>query len=207
MFTEGIGKHPPSPIAVGLSRKELRLLREEAIEREAFRRYSRRKDSWGQGMIGTLSGDITEIIGGSLPAGATPVLIGLAGEWSTASHINNSLGTTLGVDVIKRKNGDGDTDLQVNGLKIQVKTKRYLTAPNLVRCKNQSGWSVPIHAAVFVFCQWNFTETGTLLGCIGAEEMKALRQEQSPRGHWNYVIGDDDLLPMGRLITELRGRA
>lgn len=203
MLKEGAGRVPPSPVRISI-KDEIRFLHGEARRREKFRNYSARADRWGKGM---LRGEKAEIVGGEIAMAVLPILIGMAGEWATVLYVNQRLGTSFGIDLMERQNGDGDTDLSAFGLRVQVKTRKLNSGKNLVRYMSESGYEYPLAADVFVFSEWNLTPDVQLLGCVGQPELKTWQQEQSYRGgHWNYASDDAGLLPVSRLTTELEGR-
>lgn len=100
----------PKPIAVRVSRDEVRFLRCAAIERNEFRRYKSGGTTWSRGLTGRLDRDVEDLIGGPLDVPAAAIMIGMAGEWGTCLFINQAFGLNLGIDLVKRKRGDGGVD-------------------------------------------------------------------------------------------------
>ena len=205
MVIEGKGEVPPIPVAVPIDKSECELIRTEAIRRSEYRCYQGRSDVWGRGLI---RGEAVEIFGKEMPLSALPIAIGMVGEQAITRYTCRGLKLPeRGIDLLLKPTGDRGTDLELYALKIQVKCRKRDYGAHYIRCKNDRGRDVPLGGHLHVFCQWEFTPTVMLIGWEWNRKISRWTKDKSPVGkHWNYVGKDEDLLPMTRLLTELRAR-
>jgi hypothetical protein len=172
----------------------LRVLQLAADKRDRYRNYAHRSDVWGRGLT------------------KSPIYVGLVGEYATVDYCARR-GFRCPIDLSLHPWGDGGRDMVIEGLTIQVKTRRKgIGRRSLIRRGDAQGRILPLTCEVFVFCQWD--ETGdadpSLLGWIWAMQIYRTGYfERSPivsASHWNLRILDTTLLPMNRLIDELEYR-
>lgn len=197
MVKEGIGLVIPHPVKVQITRDDLRILRLHAQEQDAAKSHFRKSSQWGRGLHGALSEQQAKVVGGPLSPGAVPILLGSVGEWAADIYLKSR--GAKGIDSKIRKFGDGGVDIKLRGLTHQVKTKRRVNGLNLYRCEE-------VKAAVIVFAQWDFGEYARLLGCISRENLKTMKTQNGIGGWSNWVVPDEELLPMCRVLAELDSR-
>ncbi len=192
MLQEGKGAVVPSPVKVGISGGELRHLARVAESRDQSRAYSTRTDVWGRGLT------------------SDPTLKGLVGELATCKYLNRKLGTSLDVDETERPAGDGQCDVPVFGVRIQVKT-RERPGCLLVRRQAEDGRALEIKWHVCVCCTWDGRTDaagGATVELAGWVSRFALptdgRFTEARRGeHMNLELPDEQLQPMNRLAQTL----
>ncbi len=201
-MVEGKGLVKPHMEELILRRDEIQLLKTEAIRRAEYRRYAKRKDIWGSGLI---RGAMLEYIGNIEPA-ALAILIGLVGEYSTCLFLNRRFRRTVcSTDLVLKPKGDGGIDLEVFGVRIEVKGRKRDYASNLVRFKTEHGQIILLNADVYVFSQWKLREVSQLLGWANIETVQNWETKPAHIGrHFNKEGEDIDLEPMCRLIDFLR---
>jgi len=195
MMREGVGRVAPSPVSVCLSGADMRACQEHAALRDTFRGYQRRADAWGRGLV------------------KNPILIGLVGEVALCAFLS-SRGIPAAPDILLRPKGDRGTDVSIGRLAMQVKTRRRgVSGINLIRRGDQYGRIVPLSCDLYVFAQWDEQRARVaplLLGWIWSTRARNIgsfgRSVIQQSGHWNLKISDRDLLPMSRLVDELRAR-
>lgn len=193
MLVEGMGTIAPAPVRIGLSRTELRILRDIAEQRNVYRGYARRADAWGRGFI------------------KNPALVGLVGEHAVCKFLT-CRGFQRFADTALRPTGDGGRDIEVMGLVLQVKTRRNGIGRRSLVKRGDRGRIVPLSCDVFVFVQWaeESPDEAQLLGWLWAKDASRTASfERSPipdATHWNLKIPDVLLLPMSRLGDELVAR-
>lgn len=113
MRQEGRGLHAPSPVMVTLTAGDKAYLGRIAEERIRRRGYSRSADVWRRGVV------------------ANPVEIGARGEVAVGEYLTRRLGWNCKPDLSPSEHGDGDVDISVRGVKIQVKTCARESGANL----------------------------------------------------------------------------
>lgn len=172
----------PIPITAG----ELAWVARVAAERDAARGYNRSADHWKRGLLWL---------------GGNPTTIGLIGELAVCDYLNRKARCNLSLDTELRARGDGDVDLRVEGLRVQVKTKVGGTR-NLVRCFDPRRGELPLESDVYVFVRWcERRELAWINGCIGRKRMLEVGRRARARQaeHWNIEISPDALAPIGAL--------
>ena len=192
MQVESVGHRvAPSPVIVRLTPGDVLLIEEIARKRDEFRGYSRRPDQWGRGFLRTMS----------------PTKVGLLGEHATATWLNRNAGCRLSVDADPKPWGDDGTDLQTDGIGIQVKT-RATAKRNMFRRLDGRGRLRPMRCDLFVFCRYASDREIHLLGWLKSHEVTRMAKNvKSPVGnHWNLVVEDYDLTTIRRLVDEIEVR-
>lgn len=195
MHHEGRGTTAPTPARVSIARPVFRDLQALAAEREAARGYAARSSPWGRGLIGN------------------PTLVGLMGEQACCLYLSARLRRGVDVDRRDRPRGDGGRDVEVFGVRVQVKCRRR-RGDVLVRRQTREGRILALPWDVLVVSTWEapageagdqvvtldgWTTRGRLLG-LGAFG-------PARRGdHMNIAVRDSDLEPMARLVAMLRNR-
>lgn len=194
MLVEGRGLVTPVPIEIHLTDDELRFVRREAQERNAYRRYSSRRDAWGAGLTGD------------------PVLKGMLGELAVVVWLNRKFGkSTATLDTTLRKHGDGGVDICVFGCKLEVKSETYQRDHVLIRRAGPKGDNgarlIPLASDYYVSACVADVKRPLLNGWIGRTALIecAKRGRGHPRsGHTNTEIPKNRLLPMSQLQAELK---
>lgn len=203
MDAEGRGTVPPSPIKIRLDESEVRLLLALARQRNNYRSYGAKSSRWKQGLH--KCGE--HLIGiGDVEKPVLPILIGMVGEYGASRYINAAMGRSVcELDDVDRPRGDDGADLLPCGFRLQVKTRRTHST-NLIRRVSDQKRLVPINADAAIFCQWRGQATVELLGWQYAAAIRELGVfEKSHRAdHWNLVLKDAALKPLGDLIAKLR---
>lgn len=197
---EGQGNVSPAPVPVQITGEELRFLIDVARERHTAK-YANRKDEWGRGLI---SGGIIEGFG-ELPASIMAILVGTVGEYALKMHIHNCIPSARPqIDLSVFDGGDGGVDLDVFGYRMQVKSRKRDYAEMLIRASSERGWRKTLVADGFIQTQWVQRLRPQLIGWAERDTVINWTEKKAYRGnHTNYVGGDNDLLPMSRLISKL----
>jgi hypothetical protein len=202
--TEGRGIVAPAPIVIKLRHDELLIIKERAVRQAMERDYRNRRDAWGTGLTGPRRPPNAQ----DLRDDQYPGYVGLVGEYALCSYINPRVGKPLvSLDLRPRRCGDYGIDVTANGLTIQIKTRQKQDQPNLVRATNWRGEFLPFTSKIHVFCLYFREEMDRprLLGWIWTREIAGRPLVDARRGnHKNFEIPDQDLLPMTRLIQEIR---
>lgn len=201
---EGLGKRKPSALEEVLTDSAMRILVAAANSRAKFRGYRSGETQWQRGLTGGIS--IMNV--GTISPEATPIAIGLFGEYACAVAIDKHCGTKTAVDLMLRINGDGGRDLVVGGVAIQVKTRKRDTGSHLVRAFNERGQRIQNSASMFAFCTWSVGHRIVSVdGCLPRSLVEAMPVVEAVRGtHRNYEVNDCELLPMARLFAEIRSK-
>jgi hypothetical protein len=107
---EGLGRIAPTSVAIHLESSEVRLLRDEARRRVAYRNYrGAGKTHWQNGAIGNAE---------------EAVAVGMLGELAFAKWAERCLHLATSIDLAERPFGDGGLDYQVGRYRVQVKTAK-----------------------------------------------------------------------------------
>lgn len=204
MIVEGIGSVKPSPHKLKLNPGSFRAAAVEAKRRDKHRQYETRSDAWGRGLLGKIV--IPNVA--TFDSSAAPIMAGFIGEIATAEFINRRIGRRVcEVDFSLMDYGDGGIDLAPLGLGIDVKTRTKDYGNVLIKRVTESGQGVRWRCAVFVFAEWKFSLAVDLLGWGWAKDFASRPLHDARRGnHKNVEIPTRDLLPMTRLISEIRSR-
>lgn len=199
MWIEGEGKRPPVPVRIRMSGGDMRVLLLEAQKRARHRGYESKATTWENGIC-----DSIEIDGvGRLTKAVRPIFAGLIGECGVSRAVGGS------IDFLLLDGGDDGRDLVIHGLGIQVKLCQKSCGANLVRCRNERGYSKPITARVHVFCEWDKSDVRTVgvRGWVWSKDMVALPEVKSAVGSWwNFDVPNEMLLPVSQLKDELEAR-
>lgn len=200
---EGRGLVAPSPYKLTLTDSEMRQLIYYARQRDTIRRYADRVDVWGRGMVGAFV--IPNV--GAVEESFAPTLAGLVGEYGVATFLNRRCGDVCRIDTDLRRFGDGGIDLSPRGLKIDVKTRLKDYGSHLVRSRRDDGSVVDWQCQVFAFCQWGKFKTVEMHGFAWARDVNLQPEVAARRGvHKNKEVTPELLLPMSRLVDEIRSR-
>lgn len=196
---EGRGAVAPSPVTMPIDASELRVLYAEAKRRYEFRQYGNRPDVWGKGLI--TKAVVVDLVGEQVKPGVLPILIGLVGEYAVGRYIIRAFpGSTPPVDLDLLINGDGGRDFRVYGFSLDIKTRKRDYSENLVR-------QYSAKADAFVFCEW---QLNAVVKLVGWQYRDAVRRWDLHSGfggkHMNHSAPDDALLPLSRLVDELKVR-
>lgn len=202
MITEGIGPHAPGVEQIRIESADRRILRDEAIQRVARRKYAGRNGTWAQGLArGGRSG---------LSSAEEGTYVSMIGEYATCCYINRHLGKNAAhVNLDDEPYGDGGKDIVVYRLRIEVKTQQSHCDVCLVRVADERGRRVVQDSHALVFCEYLRDRDGwvSLLGFMPTR--KAIKYPRVPAqrfDHVNVQIPLVDLLPMSRLLAEIRQR-
>lgn len=188
MQVEGIGKVSPAGIPFRVSSDDWAWLKIIVQKRNEYRGYSQSRNTWKRGII---------------PDGE---MIGICGEFGLTQFLNSRLRARLAVDDRLLTDGDGGKDVELYDLTMQVKT-RGTSTKNLIRRVDDRRRLRPSVADLFVFAQFDCrSRDGRLIGWIWTKTVRLVAKHQkSTRGDWwNDYIADAELLPMDRLISELK---
>lgn len=192
MIVEGVGPKAPRPVVVAITRSDLRFLQDKATQRARYRGYALRQDSWGRGLV------------------ANPILVGLVGEHALCVHLTRVGPWRLFVDVTLRENGDGGSDVRVGRSTLQVKTRKRDYGSLLVRRVDGRRRLRRLDCDMVVSAQWDGSLGVSLCGWISAAEAslcgRLRRSQYKGADHWNLVIPDTALYPIGDLVKELEAR-
>lgn len=205
---EGQGVVAPARVKVTVDDAALRLLNEEAERRANWRGYAGRSDAWGRGFLqGKPVGGI-----GRVHSSVLPILCGLVGEWAACDYLNRRVGwKEFATDLALRRGGDGGIDLagKRSCIRIQVKLRQRDKSVSLVRKTRSNGSEVPQNAYVYIFTEWRYGNTCDLLGFVMQDDLlKRSPVEQSHVDtHTNYVVPDEMLQPMSRLVLMVQAAA
>ncbi len=206
MICEGKGNVAPAPVVVHLEPSELRIIKDRAVQQAIERDYSRRSDAWGQGLASGMRFRNSM----DLRPEETAPFVGMVGEYALCVFLNRNLGREVAsFDDTPRQHGDGGVDVSCLGLSIQVKTRTNPDYPSLVKRAESSGRLVPLVGDIYVFALYRreLQEELKLLGFVWVDMLKPLRLYPARKGsHFNIEIPDTILLPMSRLVSELRQR-
>lgn len=189
MMVEGRGHVKPRPEVIKLSASDVAFIRSVSAQRNAYRGYSSRRDVWGRGFLDD------------------PAFYGLCGEHAACSFLNRRCGCRLQIDTALRMFGDGGTDIDVFGVRIEVKT-RVKGRHYLVRRLDEQKKIKPLNADLYVSSKFVSEREVHLLGWMWRRELTEFsRFEPSTRaGHWNLNIDETRLHPMSDLAGEVNLR-
>lgn len=186
MRTEGRGEVEPSPVCVRLDRTDMIVAKEWATTQAMARRYSERRDTWGKGMIpGRHVRNVGDVRDGEMPA-----FVGKLGEIAFVYFINGILRSSLlHVDFTERARGDGGSDIELYGFRIDIKTSSS-GLKCLIRKTRKDGRIVPLEAHRYVFAAVDreMPSIVQLLGWIDRSRVLTCPVVDSPFGHANYQI-------------------
>lgn len=184
MDSEGEGKRPPVPVPVEITRGDVVLCLDFAIQCSRLRRYANSR-GWRGGLVPSMS-----LYGGVLADETVAgIVIGKVAELAVCRLAGCS------VDLALKDNGDGGRDLLLPCGSTQVKASRKRYPTKLVREPfEQVDW--------FVFATWNGSTKRVLVdGYIGKASMSRMRVATSPRGQWmNRQVPCSELLPIRSLL-------
>jgi hypothetical protein len=202
MRREGRPECAPAPHEIPLSATDLHAAKEWATTQAMARKYSDRRDSWGQGLrpprvvrnVGRVEQD------------ELPTLVGKLGEVAFAYFINAAARRLiLRVDFKEQRRGDGGLDFVLLGFRIDVKT-RSTESPSLVRKADASGRIKPLMSHRYVFAHLDREMTRVLLlGWADREAIMRCPSRPARFGHVNYEVPDERLEPMNSLAILARG--
>lgn len=202
MNVEGAGVVAPARERVVLTGADKWIIKGEALRRNLERGYGRRSDRWGRGLIRDSRDGV--------PPEAVGSLVGIATEYAVCSFLNRRLGRRVAaVDLVSRAFGDGGRDIVVAGLSMQVKARQRDYGKNLVRRVRDDGRMEPIHGDIHVYCEYlrERQDVVDILGWLWTREMHDYPIVDAMRGdHKNIEVPDWDLLPLGRLVREIKRR-
>lgn len=188
MRQEGRGLHAPSPVMVTLTAGDKAYLGRIAEERIRRRGYSRSADVWRRGVV------------------ANPVEIGARGEVAVGEYLTRRLGWNCKPDLSPSEHGDGDVDISVRGVKIQVKTCARESGANLVRRADRVRGLRPLTSDLFVFA--HVTADGVALrGWVTRDDVIQcpFGKARVPGADWsNLEIPSERLRPMSDLPVRIR---
>src|SRR5690606_39002909 len=103
------------------------------------------------------------------------------------------------------KHGDSGRDFDIRGVRYQVKCRTYRGNSTLVRKMTKGKTLLKEQSDRYVFSRWEFSGDCWLLGWCDKNTVLESPFKKSPVGdHWNLVVDDTRLLPMNRLIEEIR---
>lgn len=190
MLVEGRGLVAPAPVVIALDPGAIELIAQEARERIARRNYAGRSDLWGRGMI------------------SDAVFVGMVGERAFAKYATQR-GFPLAPDVAFRKRGDGGIDFTLEGLRVQMKTRRSTTKSNLIRRRDHRGRLRALSCQAYVFASYDrAAQTVALLGWINVRHIADASVVRMGVGgqHENLSIDDRHLVPIARLFEDAAAR-
>lgn len=189
---EGSGMVSPAPVTVELTPPELRWLKEVAVARERRRGYQLSYTTWKQGII------------------SLPTFVGLVGEHALCLFLNRRLRLSLSVNADDMPGGDGDVDLLVHRVALQVKT-RTCRRDVLVRRCTDDGRLLPLnwHACVSATWERRPDEEPLTVFLDGWVRKSALLEQGhyalGRAGPWrNLELADVQLESMNDLVASLR---
>jgi hypothetical protein len=206
MNVEGRGIVPPESVWIPLTRSDFIQIKDRAKKQAMERDYRNRRDSWGAGLVG--SGRPPNAA--DLRTAEYSGLLGLIGEWGTVAFINRRMKrdiASMGLGSIPR--GDRGIDIVALNLTIQVKTQQNPEYPGMIRRIDEYGRKISMPANAYVFARFDREhQTGVwLLGWAWTKDILLLPVVPARRGsHWNIEVPRALLLPMIRLIKELKYR-
>jgi hypothetical protein len=198
MIIEGKGLIAPARLKIDLFSHDLVACAMAARERAKFRRYATGHTKWQRGLVDSLS----VIPGlGPLTSSEVPTFIGCVGEWAIIVALGlHKIGA--GIDDALRAAGDHGVDVKADRVRIQVKTRSKIGHEStLVRVPNRDD-------AVDVLALCQFVPGDTAAFVLGwerfAKTMRRPKVDASCRQWMNWIVPDCDLLPMSRLLDEIR---
>ena len=201
VITEGRGRHAPIAWKHQLDRSEQFLVREAAERIANYRGYGKSANAWKRGLSRSIALPNST---GVLRDDVVPFAIGLAGEVAVAIYLGGSIDDCL------RHAGDSGNDLVVNGVKMQIKTRRSDSSTasskhSLVRVVDYKGRNVTPTSPLLVLCELGVVSWQvSLLGWLKTSDATSLPQvkaRQKGHSHLNVEVPDSMLEPM----PELRG--
>jgi hypothetical protein len=203
---EGKGEVAPATVIEQLKWSDLQLFKDFALEVAKRRGYANGHTPWKRG----LTAGITLGNSFSIPPHAAGAFVGKVGECALVYLINRRIGKErpvafLNLDILP--NGDGGKDVEVYGRQIEVKTRRGHFKSSLIRRLTSTGKLLHLTAHYYCFCEYNLDAPRDvkLLGWVKNRFTAALRPVPAKRGdHRNIEVADPVLLPMSRLILELK---
>lgn len=204
---EGKGLVAPGRHRLLITKEEIAIFRDESEKRYDYRSYSNRQDAWGRGLM---SGGAYEKLGPPIRGGVLTILTGFIGEYAVSRLVTDAgITKKAAVDLTLLPKGDGGKDFTLFGMKLDVKCRRYDKHGCYVKAMNDYGRRQYHTCDAFVFCEWNPATAFhiDILGWAWKGDVEGWKVKKAIKGnHQNYYAEDDELLPVRRLIDELRGR-
>lgn len=202
MRSEGRPECAPAPVDVPLSPADRVVAKDWATTQAMARKYRDRSDPWGKGFKPARR--VRNV--GDVRSEEVPALEGKLGEIAFVYYINNAARRELlKVDFEERRQGDGGSDFELVGYRIDVKTRTY-GSPSLVRKTDSAGRDKPLlsHRYVFAWLDRDLSRV-QLLGWASRECVMSCPVRQSRYGHMNYEVPDERLESMRTLATLAKG--
>ena len=187
MQVEGAGLVRPAPVSLRFTSGMVERILAIAKERDEYRGYRKRSDSWGRGFV------------------SNPTFVGLTGEYAVCRYLSARSVCNLQPDIELRKFGDGGCDIDAGGLVVQVKTRSSGTR-NLIRRVDAKKRIRGLDCDAFVFASWDQKNMDvSLLGWIYSAQarLRGSHTRSSVATHWNLEVADDLLFPMKRLVEAI----
>lgn len=187
MFVEGKGLVIPKAEQVILSEAEVDWCKEEAAKREKYRQYSQSSASWKHGFR------------------SDAVLLGLIGEVGFSKWCVAHGSMDKSPDVKLRHCGDGGSDFEILGKRIDVKTTDGSRTYDTIWVRRVADdKDIKTLADIYVFSRWLWPVV-TLLGfCAGRSMVRFAKSPARGARHWNLEVRLSELVPMSRLVNLLR---
>jgi len=196
MDAERKGRCAPAPWMMSLKGGDILSLLFESRERAEKRKYNRRPDNWGRGMIRDL------ILPGLGPIedDVAPIFVGLVGEYALRCYLT-SRGLPCEVDFSLYQYGDAGKDFYILNTSIEVKTRRSRGDHNLVRAIDEYGNPLTFKANAIVFSWYDRLQSSvSIMGWMKKDDLLKHPISDARRGcHKNYSVSDDALDPLSRL--------
>lgn len=188
MISEGKGEIIPAPVDVKLSAADLRTCEIESLRRKGYR-TDYQGTAWKAGLVGN------------------GIFAGMLGETAVGLWLSLKLGYAVHVDFELRQWGDGGKDHEINGWRLQVKTRTKPYGSTLIRRISDNGRIMPLDWEFLVACEWTGGNVVHLLGWFTRDtSLSSTFGKSNAAGHFNIIVPDTKLEPMNRLPQMLKMR-
>lgn len=197
VMTEGKGPTAPKPFVLLLSDHDIRVLFD--VAQKQGKKHEHRQDDWGKGLLQKKF--VYPNIGVVIEPPHSATFQGKCGEYGLACYVERHCGIQVPIDVEVKEDGDGDVDLVIEGISFQVKARSKGSA-NLVKAK-----AAKAKIDAYVFCEFDGFKKVSVLGWLKTAQVYAHDLVNARRGvHSNFEVLDQELLPLTRLVEEIRMR-
>lgn len=200
---EGRGHLAPAKLSVLLAPEEMLALYRIALH---LNRYENRSDKWGRGICDSLTIDGV----GELNPRQRAIFAGKIGEHAVRELARRRPFGSLvpAIDIGTRVNGDGGVDLDILGMRLQIKTRQRAGGSNLIKRIDEGGNVLSLFGEAHVFCEWVPPAPRVfIVGWLWNRDIVGMPIVPSPVGKWkNIEVPGAALLPLFRLWAELESR-